>query len=116
MNVRRLAAIDMHGLKGRRRRRNLILAEFIAGVVAATAVGLALILKGSSPLSVAVGIWLSGVAVNYLCLSICAIGLSRPGALAAELAGTDLRAELRRYTRAQAWVFAPFALLYFALP
>jgi len=44
-----------------------------------------------------------------------AVGFSRPGALAAELAGIDLRAELRHYTRAQAWVFVPFSLLFFTL-
>lgn len=33
MNVRRLVAIDMYGTIGRVRRRRIILAEFIAGVV-----------------------------------------------------------------------------------
>lgn len=115
MDVRRLAAIDMHGLKGRRWRRNLILAEFIAGVIAASAVGLALILEGNSILSVIVGVCAIGIAANYLPLSIYAIGFSRAGALAAELAEVDVRAEARHYTRAQAWVFVPFALLFFTL-
>ena len=40
MSVRRLAAIDMYGAQGTTRRRRIILAEFVAGVVALVAFGI----------------------------------------------------------------------------
>jgi hypothetical protein len=40
VDVRRLAAIDMHGVAGTRRRRRLILAEFVIGAVGGLAIGL----------------------------------------------------------------------------
>jgi hypothetical protein len=39
MTVRRLAAIDMYGTRGTTRRRRIILAEFLIGVVAMVAFG-----------------------------------------------------------------------------
>ena len=40
VDVRRLAAIDMYGTQGNRRRRRIILAEFTAGLAAMVAFGI----------------------------------------------------------------------------
>lgn len=37
INIRRLAAVDMHGSAGTRRRRSIILAEFVLGATVGTA-------------------------------------------------------------------------------
>ncbi len=59
-------------------------------------------------IGVIMGLWLLGLAANYLPLTLQVIALWRQPALDAELAGVDLRAELRSYTRAQVWVLVPF--------
>jgi hypothetical protein len=107
INVRRLAALDMHGTRGTRRRRRVILAEFALGTVAGVALG-AWALTWGGVADVVLGIWLLGLAANYLPLTAHVLALWHPGALEAELAGADLGAELRHYTRAQVWVLVPF--------
>ena len=107
MNVRRLAALDMHGTRGTRRRRRVILAEFALGTVGAAALGVwALTWSGADGL--VLGVWLLGIAANYLPLTAHVLTLWPPGKLEAELAGADLRAELHHYTRAQFRVLVPF--------
>jgi hypothetical protein len=59
------------------------------------------------------GVWLAGVGMNYVALRVQAASLWRRGALAAELSGVDIAAELRRYTAAQFWPVVP--LLFAAL-
>jgi hypothetical protein len=39
LDVRRLAALDLHGVAGTRRRRRLIRAEFVLGAVGCTGLG-----------------------------------------------------------------------------
>ncbi len=107
LNVRRLAALDMHGAAGTRRRRRVILAEFALGVIGSGALG-AWALSSRSGVGVVLGIWLLGLAANYLPLTVHVLSLWRQPALEEELAGLDLRSELRRYTRAQVWVLVPF--------
>jgi hypothetical protein len=48
MDVRRLAAIDMYGTRGTVRRRRIILAEFVLGVLAMVAFGIWLLGRASS--------------------------------------------------------------------
>ncbi|MEU1682434.1 hypothetical protein ABZ422_25575 [Micromonospora zamorensis] len=115
MNVRRLAAVDMHGTRGTARRRRIILAEFLVGVVAMVALGIWLLASSSSLGSRAIGLWFTGAGLNYAPLSLHAIALTRPGALDAELTGVDIDRELRRYTILQLWVFVPLALVVFAV-
>ncbi|WP_088947989.1 hypothetical protein [Micromonospora zamorensis] len=115
MNVRRLAAVDMHGTRGTARRRRIILAEFLVGVVAMMALGIWLLASSSSLGSRAIGLWFTGAGLNYAPLSLHAIALTRPGALDAELTGVDIDRELRRYTVLQLWVFVPLALVVFAV-
>ncbi|NYH40798.1 hypothetical protein HNR22_000525 [Micromonospora jinlongensis] len=115
MNVRRLAAVDMHGTRGTARRRRIILAEFLVGVVAMVALGIWLLASSSSLGSRAIGLWFTGAGLNYAPLSIHALALMRPGALDAELTGVDIDRERRRYTVLQLWVFVPLALVVFGI-
>jgi len=115
VDVRRLAAVDMHGLNGTALRRRLILFEFAFGAVAGIAIGLFLIVASSSPLGVLLGIYAVGVAANYAPLAIHAASLRRPAALRSELRDVDIRAELRHYTRAQLWVFMPLLFVWLDL-
>lgn len=107
LDVRRLAALDMHGLRGTRLRRHVILAEFALGTVGAAALGVWALTWGDA-VGVILGVWLLGLAANYFPLTAQALSLWPSGELKAELADVDLRAELRRYTRAQVWVLVPF--------
>ncbi len=116
LNVRRLAALDMHGSRGTSRRRRVILAEFTLGTVGSLGLGVWALSNGGVT-GVALGVWLVGLAANYLPLALYAVALSRANATAleVELAGADLGAELRRYTRAQIWVLVPFWIAGLAL-
>jgi hypothetical protein len=107
LNVRRLAALDMHGTRGTRRRRRLILAEFALGTIGCLALGVWALTWGGVG-GVVIGIWVLGLAANYVPLTAHVLALWHPGALEAELAGVDLRAELRHYTAVQLWVLVPF--------
>ncbi|MEU7780088.1 hypothetical protein [Micromonospora parva] len=115
MNVRRLAAIDMHGSRGTTRRRRIILAEFLVGVVLMVTWGSWLLASSTGFGSRALGVWLVGAGLNYAPLSLHALALMRPGALDAELAGADIDRELRRYTVLQLWVVVPLSLVVLAI-
>jgi hypothetical protein len=114
VNVRRLAAIDMYGTQGTMRRRRIILAEFIVGVVVMVGIGAWLAAFSSSLGGRLLGVWMAGSGLNYAPLGAHAIALSRPGALDAELAGVDTGRELRRYSILQIWIFVPLSLVVFA--
>lgn len=107
LDVRRLAAIDMHGVGGTRLRRRVILAEFIVGALGCMVGGLwvAGFARGAGWRFF--GVWLAGVGVNYVAVALHAVSLSRPGALDVELAGVDIGRELQRYTYLQFWVAVP---------
>jgi hypothetical protein len=115
IDVRRLAAVDMHGSAGARWRRWVILAEFVAGVVGIALIAALLLRSGAGVGTTVVAVWLLCVAANYLPLALHALSLIRPGALTAELAGVDVGAELRHYTGAQFWVLVPFVLAVLAI-
>ncbi|MEU7755247.1 hypothetical protein AB0B57_24910 [Micromonospora sp. NPDC049101] len=115
MNVRRLAAIDMYGSRGTTRRRWIILAEFLVGVVVMVTWGVWLLASTDGLGTRALGLWLTGAGLNYAPLSASAIALMRPGALDAELAGASIDGELRRYTVLQLWVFIPLSLVVLAI-
>ena len=83
LDVRRLAAVDMSGSRGGRRRRR-IRAEFVVGAAGSTALGVLGIVSGTG-WHIAIGIWLIGVGANYVPLALHAQSLSRPGVLEAEL-------------------------------
>ena len=81
--------------------------EFALGTVGSAALGVWALTWGGA-VSVIFGVWLVGLAANYLPLTVHVLALWRQPALDAELAGVDLRAELRTYTRSQVWVLVPF--------
>jgi hypothetical protein len=116
VDVKRLAAVDMHGARGTLLRRRIILAEFVLGALLGTAIG-AFVAVSASGLGWRVfGAWLAGIGLNYVPLAIYAASLSSPGRLDAELAGVDLRRELRRYTKLQFWITVPLLLVALAVP
>ena len=107
MDVRRLAAIDMHGLHGTLFRRRIILAEFLLGAAGGIAIGVLILLSSPSAGFAVLAVWVVGVGINYVPLALYALAFYRPGALEAELAGADVRAELRHYTASQFWIAVP---------
>ena len=115
LNVRRLAAVDMYGTEGARWRRRVIVAEFIVAAVGGIAPGLWIALSSPTVGWRLFGAWLIGMGANYLVLVLHAVSLSRPGAMDTELAGVDVRAELRYYGLAQLWLAIPLTVAVFAL-
>jgi hypothetical protein len=115
LDVRRLAALDMHGAAGTQRRRRLIRVEFVVGAVGGLALGLWAAVTAATVTWQLFGAWVAGVGVNYAVLAWHAALLSRPGALEAELAGVDVPCELRRHSYLQAWIFVPLLLAVLAL-
>jgi hypothetical protein len=101
----------MFGTRGTQRRRRIILAEFVLGVLAMLAFGWWLLISASSTGARVFAWWVVGAGLNYGPLAAYAIGLSRPGALDTELAGVDTARELRRYSIRQLWILIPCSLL-----
>jgi hypothetical protein len=106
-DVRRLAAIDMHGSIGSPVRRRVILTEFVLGVVGCVGLGVWLMADAAGAPARAIGGWLALIGVNYVPLALHAASLVRPDALKRELAGVDIAGELRRYTGRQLWLLVP---------
>ena len=102
-NVRRFAAIDMYGTAGTRRRRRIVLLEFVVGTAGLLLIGAVLLIRGGWLWAA----WLLGCGLNYGALAAHAITLYPPGRLETELAGVDVGAELRRYSIAQLLLFVP---------
>ena len=102
-NVRRFAAIDMYGTAGTRRRRRIVLLEFVVGTAGLLLIGAVLLIHGGWLWAA----WLLGCGMNYGALAAHAITLYPPGRLEAELAGADIGAELRQYSIAQLLLFVP---------
>jgi len=99
----------MHGSRGTALRRQIVRAEFVVGAGGCILLGILSLAQGSAGWIV-FGIWLIGAGANYVPLAIEAQRLSRPGALEAEMAGLELRTELRAAARAQLWIAVPFAV------
>jgi hypothetical protein len=114
-DVRRLAAVDMYGTRGRPWRRRVILAEFVAGAVLCSALGLVSLVSSGGAGGRLLGAWLLGVGLNYVPLALHAVALSRPGALEAVVAGLDVHREVRRYGVASLWLVVPLAVALLAL-
>ncbi len=115
VDVRRLAAVDMHALRGTDIRRRVILAEFVLGTIAGIGIGIFLLLSAAGAIGSALGAWALGIGVNYVPLAVHALSLRSRARLRRELCGVDLPAELRYYTRAQLWVFVPLSFVWLAL-
>src|SRR6516164_1013550 len=110
IDVRRLAAIDMYGRHGSKRRRRLILAEFVLAAIDIPLLGLTIVLAPALP-RVLLGAYLIGVGLNFVPLALHAISLSRAGRLRGELASVDVAAELRRYTAKQFLIGIPLLVM-----
>ncbi len=115
IDIRRLAAVDMHGSRGTQRRRRIIVAEFVLGAVVGTGIGVAIAVTAPSLGWRVFGVWIAGACLNYIPLALHALDLSRRRRLAAELDGVDVPAELRYYTKAQFWVAVPLLFVVLAL-
>jgi hypothetical protein len=111
VDVKRFAALDMHGARGTARRRRVVLAEFIIGAAATVALGAWFVIGAPGLFYHVLGIWVIGAGLNYVPLAAYAISLSRPAALETELAGVDTGQELRRYSVRQLWLLVPLALI-----
>ncbi|HUB39589.1 MAG TPA: hypothetical protein VMA72_12115 [Streptosporangiaceae bacterium] len=110
LDVRRLAALDMHGFAGSAFRRSIIRAEFVLGAVAGAGLGIWVAVAATSVGWQLFGAWVVGMGANYAALAWQAALLSRPGALEAELADVDLARDLRRYSVLQFWIVVPLLL------
>jgi hypothetical protein len=108
LDVRRLAALDMHGRTGSPRRSRIIRIEFWLGAGACLIFGTALLVTDGADL---IGVWLCGAGLNYLPLALHANSLSRPGALDRELDGVDIPVEARRAFVRQFLIAVPGAVL-----
>ena len=115
VDVRRLAAVDMHGVRGTTLRRRVIVAEFVLGAFVGTALGVAAAASASAIGWRLFGLWIATACLNYVPLALHAISLLRPGALDAELAGVDVGQELRYYTKAQMWIAVPLLFVVLAI-
>jgi hypothetical protein len=115
MDVRRLAALDMWGSAGGRRRRVVIRWEFVLGTFGCFALGAVVVASASSSLWLLIGVWLVGAGINYVPLALYASALSRPGALERELEGVETGRELRRAGIQQLWIAVPGSVALAAL-
>jgi hypothetical protein len=115
MSVRRLAAIDMYGTKGKLLRRRLVLVEFAVAVPVCLLLSALMILGGDSAALTIIGIWIALIGANYAALAIYAMGFSRGSRLLEELKAVDIRRELRYYSVAQFWVLVPLLFVVLAL-
>ena len=110
LDVRRSAAVDMHGLSGSQRRERIIRVEFWAGAVGCSALGILSLVFGHG-LGRMLGVWLIGVGLNCLPLALSSQSLSRAGALESELEGVDIPAEARKLGVQQLWILVPLAVV-----
>ena len=111
MDVRRLAALDMYGRRGSKRRRRLILAEFVLAAIDVPLFGLAILRAAASAPEALFGAYMIGVGLNFVPFALHAVSLARAGRLGAELADVDVPAELRRYTAKQLFIGIPMLVL-----
>jgi hypothetical protein len=114
VDVRRLAAVDMYGVRGTMLRRRVILAEFVVGAVSGTVLGAVVAASASSVGWLVFGVWVAGIGLNYVPLALHALSLSPRGRLDDQLSGVDVRRDLRRYTREQFWLAVPLLFVVFA--
>src|SRR5689334_10323179 len=112
LNVRKLAALDLHSFGPR-----FILAEFGLGVLGLAALGLLMLRSGLqhgySITPIFLGAYMLALNVNYVPLLIYAIGLARSDGATTEIADElgDLKAAFRKYRRQSLFILLPFAVL-----
>jgi hypothetical protein len=105
ISIRKLAAVDMliHG-------KRFIIGEFAIGVLLAQVLGLITLrsyLTGSLQFLWAIlGIWLIGIAANYIPLFIYSVMIAKGGTVQEE--GQPELAHIKRYSVQQLILFIPF--------
>jgi len=107
LDVRRLAALDLHGVKGTHARRAVIAVEFVLGFALGIGLGVSFAVVAASTGWRVFAACVAGIGLNYLPLALHAFSLLRDEALQRELAGVDVRRELRRYSALQLWIAVP---------
>lgn len=110
VDVRRLAAIDMHGVAGARLRRRLVLAEFSLGAGGAIALGLWAAIRAPGAGWRLFGAWIVGVGGSYVALALHGASLSRQAPWGRSWPASVSDPSLRRYTCLQVWVGVPLLL------
>jgi hypothetical protein len=111
INVRKLAAIDLHFLGPK-----IILTEFGLGVPIMLVMGtLSLrvgLLRTHATWQIALGVYLVLLAINYIPMLWCAIDIARHRTAAAELGDelSDKAAAMRKYRRQSLWLLVPLAV------
>ena len=113
ISIRKLAAVDMAWLGTR-----LILAEYALGIVLPLALGIVSVRAGW--ISVArwgwqtiMGLWLIGIAANYVPLFIYAFLIARAGTVKSE--GEPEMAHARRYGTQQVIILVPLLVVILAI-
>jgi len=104
----------MFGSRGTRRRRLIIVVEFVLGAVCGTTLGVLAATLASGFGWQIFGVWLAGACLNYVPLALHALSLLPPGRLEAELSGVDVPGDLRYYTVAQIWIAVPLLFVVLA--
>lgn len=107
-SVRRMAAVDLHGVRGGRGRRILVTVEFFAALGLGVGLGVWLLVR-SAPWPWAME--LLGDGLNYLPLMVHAVRLLPADTLERELTGVDLGSQLRRYAVANLLLLVPGLLV-----
>ena len=113
ISIRKLAAVDMtlHGTR-------VIMAEFAVGIALPLILGLFSLRAGlvsavQSWWETALGLWLVGIAANYVPLLIYAVAIVRGGTMKQE--GQAELAQVKRYGIQQMIILIPFLVVVLAL-
>ena len=112
--IRRLAVIDLHGLRGTPRRRWLVRGEFALTIAVCVFLGV-LFCKHGSMTGWVLGLALLGIGCNYAVLTGWAIALWNPQRLALEFQATCIDADGRFYSIGQWRLVVPFLFLVLAM-
>lgn len=112
-DVRRFAALDLHGANGSVVRRRVVVTEF--ALSAGLGIGLSAFALGSlSPMGL-LSLCILGIGLNYAALAVHAVALARGGRLARELSGVDVPRALRSATLMQVVLLVPYAVFVLAI-
>lgn len=115
-SVRELAVIDLYGAHGTVLRRRLVLIEFVLSVAVGAALGGYMVGHGGIVGWIS-GVWLLGVALNYVPLTVYGVALSRPGRLRAAVRQIDGYPGTARYYSVAQWrLIVPLLLVVLARP
>jgi hypothetical protein len=107
IQIRKLVAVDTAWLGAR-----FIVAEYALGIVLPLALG-SLSLRGPFGWPTLMGVWLVGIAANYIPMLLYAVSLARAGTAKAE--AQPEMANVKRYSLQQAMLLVPLLVCIVAL-